>query len=178
MTPLVICEPSAERQFRGLTHAEPILEKISLGKSNYFDILHIEHYSRVNACRLPPHSQPGFWKPSHPSRRALPGRHSRRFQCRAPVRPPDARFLWSETEDELRLAASIIGFSFQALEALGQAAAPDRPITRTLRLRGGAVSLNRACQKPNAASTNSRKPAGRTFQSNSSNDTLISPSPN
>jgi hypothetical protein len=29
-----------------------------------------------------------------------------------------------ETEDELRLAANIIGFSFHALEALGQAATP------------------------------------------------------
>jgi hypothetical protein len=48
-----------------------------------------------------------------------------------------------ETEDELRLAANIIGFSFQALEALGQAATPDMPVTRILRLRGSAVSLSR-----------------------------------
>jgi hypothetical protein len=48
-----------------------------------------------------------------------------------------------ETEDELSLAAQIIGFSFQALEALGQAAEPDLPVTRILRLRGGAVSLSR-----------------------------------
>jgi hypothetical protein len=48
-----------------------------------------------------------------------------------------------ETEDELRLAANIIGFSFQSLEALSQAAAPDLPITRILRLRGSAVSLSR-----------------------------------
>jgi hypothetical protein len=52
-----------------------------------------------------------------------------------------------QTEDELRLAAKIVGFSFQALEALGQAAAPDLPITRILRLRGGAVSLSRASEK-------------------------------
>lgn len=32
-----------------------------------------------------------------------------------------------ETEDELSLAAQIISFSFQALEALSQAAAPDCP---------------------------------------------------
>jgi hypothetical protein len=48
-----------------------------------------------------------------------------------------------ETEDELRLAANIISFSFQGLEALAQAAAPDLALTRILRLRGGAVSLSR-----------------------------------
>jgi hypothetical protein len=52
-----------------------------------------------------------------------------------------------ETTDELRLAANIVGFSFQALEALGQAAAPDLPLTRILRLRGGAVSLSREAAK-------------------------------
>jgi hypothetical protein len=48
-----------------------------------------------------------------------------------------------ETEDEYRIAANIIGFSFQSLEALSQSAAPDLPITRILRLRGSAVSLSR-----------------------------------
>jgi hypothetical protein len=48
-----------------------------------------------------------------------------------------------ETADELRVAANIISFSFQALEALAQAATPDMPLTRTLRLRSGAVSLSR-----------------------------------
>ena len=52
-----------------------------------------------------------------------------------------------ETEDELRLAANIICFSFQALEALAQAAAPDISLTRILRLRGGAVSLSRESAK-------------------------------
>jgi hypothetical protein len=52
-----------------------------------------------------------------------------------------------ETEDELRLAANIICFSFQALEALAQAAAPDLSLTRILRLRGGAVSLSRESAK-------------------------------
>jgi hypothetical protein len=52
-----------------------------------------------------------------------------------------------ETEDEFRIAANIIGFSFHALEALGQAAAPGLPITRILRLRGSAVSLSRESQK-------------------------------
>src|SRR5471030_1241364 len=52
-----------------------------------------------------------------------------------------------ETEDEYRLAANIVGFSFQALDALGQAAAPDLPITRVLRLRGSAVSLSRESHK-------------------------------
>ena len=45
-----------------------------------------------------------------------------------------------ETEDELRLAAKIVGFSFQAIQALGQAATPNMPLTRVLRLRSGAVA--------------------------------------
>jgi hypothetical protein len=52
-----------------------------------------------------------------------------------------------QTEDELRLAAEIAGFSFHALEALGQAAGPDMPLTRILRLRGSAVSLSRESHK-------------------------------
>jgi hypothetical protein len=52
-----------------------------------------------------------------------------------------------ETEDELRLAANIISFSFHALEALGQAATPDMPLTKILRLRGSAVSLSRESHK-------------------------------
>jgi hypothetical protein len=52
-----------------------------------------------------------------------------------------------ETTDELRLAANIIGFSFQALEALAQAATPDLPLTRIGRLRGSAVSLYRESAK-------------------------------
>src|SRR5450432_500858 len=52
-----------------------------------------------------------------------------------------------ETEDEYRLAANIVGFSFQSLEALSQSAAPDLPITRVLRLRGSAVSLSRESHK-------------------------------
>ena len=52
-----------------------------------------------------------------------------------------------ETEDELRLAANIVSFSFQALEALGQAATPVMPLTRILRLRGSAVSLSRESHK-------------------------------
>ncbi|WP_158925546.1 hypothetical protein [Acidisphaera sp. S103] len=52
-----------------------------------------------------------------------------------------------ETEDELSLAAAIIAFNFQALEALSQSAAPDIPLTRILRLRSGAVSLNREADK-------------------------------
>jgi hypothetical protein len=52
-----------------------------------------------------------------------------------------------ETEDELHLAASVVSFSFQALAALSQAAAPELPLTRSLRLRGGAVSLSRESHK-------------------------------
>jgi hypothetical protein len=51
------------------------------------------------------------------------------------------------TEDELHLAANIVSFSFQALEALGQAATPGIPLTRILRLRGSAVSLSRESHK-------------------------------
>lgn len=52
-----------------------------------------------------------------------------------------------ETENELRLAAKIVGFSFQAIQALGQAATPDVPLTRVFRLHSGAVSLSRASEK-------------------------------
>jgi hypothetical protein len=52
-----------------------------------------------------------------------------------------------ENEDELRLAANIVSFSFHALDALGQAAAQDIPLTRILRLRGSAVSLSRESAK-------------------------------
>jgi hypothetical protein len=52
-----------------------------------------------------------------------------------------------ETEDELRLAAEIISFSFHALEALSQAATPDMPLNKVLRLRSGAVSLSRESHK-------------------------------
>lgn len=52
-----------------------------------------------------------------------------------------------ETENELRLAANIIAFSFHALEALGQAGAPGLSLTRVLRLRGSAVSLSRESAK-------------------------------
>ena len=52
-----------------------------------------------------------------------------------------------ETVDELRLAANIVGFGFHALQALGQSATPDMPLTRILRLRGSAVSLSRESQK-------------------------------
>ena len=52
-----------------------------------------------------------------------------------------------QTEAELRLAARIIGFSLQAGEALAQAADPEMPLARVLRLRTGAVSLSREAEK-------------------------------
>jgi hypothetical protein len=52
-----------------------------------------------------------------------------------------------QTENELRLAAEIISFSFHALEALSQAATPDMSLTKILRLRGSAVSLSRETHK-------------------------------
>jgi hypothetical protein len=51
------------------------------------------------------------------------------------------------TEDELRLAAGAISFSMHALEALSQAATPEMPLNKILRLRSGAVSLSRASEK-------------------------------
>jgi hypothetical protein len=51
------------------------------------------------------------------------------------------------TEDELRLAAAIVSFSLQALDSLSQAASPDLPLTKILRLRGSAVSLSRESDK-------------------------------
>jgi hypothetical protein len=52
-----------------------------------------------------------------------------------------------ETEDELRLAAQIVGFGFHALAALGQSTTSDMPLNRVLRLRGSAVSLSRESHK-------------------------------
>ena len=51
------------------------------------------------------------------------------------------------TEAELRLAARIVSFSLQAGEALAQAAHPEMPLSRVLRLRTGAVSLSREADK-------------------------------
>ena len=53
----------------------------------------------------------------------------------------------AETEDELRLAAEIVSFGFHALEALSQAATPDMPLNKILRLRSSAVSLSRESHK-------------------------------
>ncbi len=47
-------------------------------------------------------------------------------------------------ERELCLAAQSVSFSLHGLAALGQAADPDLPLSRVLRLRGSAVSLSRA----------------------------------
>jgi hypothetical protein len=52
-----------------------------------------------------------------------------------------------ETLEQFTLASQIIGFSFHALKALAQAVAPELSLTRTLRLRGSAVSLSREAHK-------------------------------
>jgi hypothetical protein len=52
-----------------------------------------------------------------------------------------------ETEEELRLAADTVSFSFYALEALSQAADPELSLNQVLRLRGSAVSLSRESHK-------------------------------
>lgn len=51
------------------------------------------------------------------------------------------------TDTELRLAARAIAFNLQAGEALAQAADPQMPLTRVIRLRSGAVSLSREAEK-------------------------------
>ncbi len=53
----------------------------------------------------------------------------------------------TETEAELAVAAEIVSLAFHALEALGQAASPDMPLNKVLRLRGSAVSLSRESHK-------------------------------
>lgn len=53
----------------------------------------------------------------------------------------------SQTGDELRLAGKLVGLSFQCLEALSDAAAPDLSLTAKLRLRSSAVSLSRESHK-------------------------------
>jgi hypothetical protein len=53
----------------------------------------------------------------------------------------------AETTEEIHLAAAIISFTFQALDALAQAAAPDQSLNRQIRLRGSAVSLSREAHK-------------------------------
>jgi hypothetical protein len=52
-----------------------------------------------------------------------------------------------QTGAELRLAAKVVAFNLQMLEALGQAASLDVPMAQILRLRSGAVSLNRQADK-------------------------------
>jgi hypothetical protein len=51
------------------------------------------------------------------------------------------------TEEELGLAGEIVTFTFHALEALSEAAAPDLSTNQKLRLRGSAVSLSREAHK-------------------------------
>jgi hypothetical protein len=53
----------------------------------------------------------------------------------------------TETVTEFCLAARIISCSLQAGQALAQAADPELPLNRVLRLRSGAVSLSREAEK-------------------------------
>ena len=48
-----------------------------------------------------------------------------------------------EITAEFRLAAKIVVFSFDVLEALGQATAPDISLNRVLRVRSGSMGLSR-----------------------------------
>jgi hypothetical protein len=55
-----------------------------------------------------------------------------------------------ETEEELRLAAEIVSFSFGIMEALSKAMDPDLPLNAVLRLRGSANASQRSkhqCQR-------------------------------
>ena len=52
-----------------------------------------------------------------------------------------------QNAEELRLVAKLVCFSLQSMQALGQAAGADLPLTRVLRLRGGAISLTRAAER-------------------------------
>jgi hypothetical protein len=53
----------------------------------------------------------------------------------------------AQTDQELRLVALIIAFSFGALDALGRAVGADLSVNQVLRLRGNANALNRAAQQ-------------------------------
>ena len=53
----------------------------------------------------------------------------------------------AQTDDEVSLAGKLAGLSFQCLEALSDAAAPDLSLTAKLRLRSNAVSLSRESHK-------------------------------
>ncbi|WP_428532835.1 hypothetical protein [Rhodopila sp.] len=53
----------------------------------------------------------------------------------------------TRTDAELELAADIVSFSFHALEALSESAAPDLSLNQKLRLRAGAVNLSREGHK-------------------------------
>jgi hypothetical protein len=84
-----------------------------------------------------------------------------------------------QTEDELRLAANIIAFSFQALSALGQAAALDLPVDRALRLNASAVSLSREAAKAERRLVQLRKARQPPIQAQSSANkaTTVDPQP-
>lgn len=52
-----------------------------------------------------------------------------------------------ETPDQLTLAAEIIAFHLQTLEALSDAAKPEMTLNQIIRLRGAAVALSREAHK-------------------------------
>lgn len=72
-----------------------------------------------------------------------------------------------DTAEELRVAAKIVIFSFQALEALAQAALPNMPLPLVLLLRSGSVSLSRESEKAERRLDRLRKArrAGRSAES-------------
>ncbi|HVY14501.1 MAG TPA: hypothetical protein VHB27_04695 [Rhodopila sp.] len=65
------------------------------------------------------------------------------------------------TEVELHLVYRIIAFNLQVGQALAQAAQPDMPLNRVLRLRSGAATLARAADKAERALEKLRAASGQ-----------------
>ncbi len=80
-----------------------------------------------------------------------------------------------QTEAELTLAASIISFSLQALEALAQAAQPDLAVNRIIRLRGSAVSLSRESAKAQRSLTQLQKARQQAAPAEPQPETTVQP---
>ena len=66
------------------------------------------------------------------------------------------------TEEEIRLAAEIASFGFDALDALGRSMDPDLPLNAVLRLRGSASSLHRSAHQCQRALDRLREQRGTT----------------
>jgi len=83
----------------------------------------------------------------------------------------------AETEEELSLAAEIVCFRMQTLEALSDAADPGLPLTKVLRLRSGAVSISRECHKSQRKLDQLRRDRGIGAQSVDAEAPALPPEP-